>query len=86
MARKTINVEDILGMVNKGLNVQDSVLRLENRDGTPMTPEQAFRMGMANVLESVLHRTDNYKGYVHNGLVIDGKDVTVPDETRRTYR
>lgn len=52
-----------------------------------ITPEQAYRLGAASVLESILHRTGNYAGFSYLGTG-PGKDeysVAIPDESRRQY-
>lgn len=69
--RKTIPVDQVREWVNTRLVAPDSA-QLEG----DCTPEQAFRLGLANVLEQILHATGNYRGYYY-------PDSTVMDETRR---
>lgn len=90
MARKTIEVQVVHQLVNTALATSDSTLRLTQRDGTPYTPEQAFRLGICSVLEQILHRTENYRGFQYNAseFVMDrGHSVLRPgyDESRRHY-
>ena len=68
--RKTIEVAELRETLNRML---DDVGHLEhpvvltNRDEngveTPKTPADFYRMGVINVLESVLHGTGNYHGF-----------------------
>ena len=69
--RKTIEVAELRESLN---NMLENVGQLEthpnrytNRDEngleTPKTPADFYRMGVINVLESVLHGTGNYRGF-----------------------
>lgn len=49
MSRKTIKVEDLKNQVNQMLKTSD-----DNKE---------YRHGLMTVLESVLHATDNYRGF-----------------------
>ncbi len=51
--RKTINVAEVLHTVNK-------VLKVSAYDDDR---HQQYRMGMCILLEDILHKTGNYKGY-----------------------
>jgi hypothetical protein len=91
--RKTIEVTSITQRVNRALVTRDSDLFLTTHPVTGerenMTPEQAFRLGMIHVLESVLHSTGNYHGYSFQaGIVNFSADppVITGDETRRIYQ
>lgn len=58
MARKTVDVKFVLDRVNHMLSMEAAhVLK------PGMTAEQGFRVGVAHLLEAVLHETDNYAGY-----------------------
>jgi hypothetical protein len=88
MPNKTIPVATVLGTVNRGLATTDSTLRLVDRDGEPLSAEQAFRLGMASILEQVLHSTGNYRGFGYLpevGITWEGDGPTIVDETRRVY-
>lgn len=78
MARKTIDVAEVTRWVNIRLGVPDSTHRLE---GAELTPEQAFRLGAASLLEQILHATGNYRGFGYHEPYVKGET----DETRRHY-
>lgn len=83
MARKTINIQDLIVRANVRLTVTPHPNQLDG-----MTPEQAFRAGVASLLEWALHETDNYHGF--NYVNEDGSFVSPfvageTDETRRVY-
>lgn len=82
MGRKTIDVEKVKEFANAGLAAQSSFLRLEG-----VTPEQAYRMGIAAVLEGVLHATGNYKGFAYQRSELDNNGALKwgYDNSRRTY-
>jgi len=80
MSNKTVKVADVLAMVNNALTVSNSSLLLEQYDGRAMTPQEAFRLGQASLLESILHRTDNYAGF---SFTDDNRGDT--DASRRRY-
>lgn len=81
MARKTIPVADLVDRVNTRLATPDSTLRLAD-----LTPEQAFRLGMASLLDSVLHETGNYKGFGYQvSELVEGQLRPGYDDTRRRY-
>lgn len=92
VSRKTIDVDTVRDWVNTRLATPDSTLYMKapgkDRD---MTPEEAFRMGIASLLESILHNTGNYRGFGYQDGQItryaegpgDRPDIT--DETRRVY-
>lgn len=78
MARKTVDVEDVREVANKMLASKDSAYR-----GTP-EENAGYRLGVAALLEWVLHESGNYAGYGYqrgNHPAINGK----ADETRRVY-
>ena len=85
MARKTVAVDDVKDLVNRFLAVNDSLLFMSDDDD--LTPEQAWRKGVAAVLESVLFTTDNYSGFKYLGVERDEEtdEVTWPDDTARSY-
>ena len=91
MSRKTVDVGEILARVNNALAYKDGVLRLTDSKGQDFTPEQAFRLGQASLLEQILMMTDNYKGYGHLELTrLNPEDASDPvwdygDESRRSY-
>lgn len=90
MTRKTIRVADLVDRVNGILAVKSLYLRAPGKD-RDMTPDEAFRMGAASVLEHFLHATGNYRGFSYQPGQItryaegpgDSPDIT--DETRRMY-
>jgi hypothetical protein len=68
--RKTIEVSELRETLNKMLedvsHLEHPILRTnrdENGVETPKTPADFYRMGVINVLESVLHGTGNYRGF-----------------------
>lgn len=73
--RRTIHVYEVLKMVNTMLAE------------TTCCPDK--RLGMASVLENILHQTDNYAGYGHlasAGVKNPGeREVSFEDESRRAY-
>lgn len=82
--RKTISVDEIRGMVNTRLGAPDE----PDRD---ITPQQAYRLGVASLLEQILHQTGNYRGFgyqagqvTHYGTSPQDPSV-ITDETRRVY-
>lgn len=80
-SRQTIPVEQIRDWANAALQTANSTLLLDNQ-----TPEQAFRLGIAGMLERVLHATGNYAGFQYADPSTPGEYVTdVTDETRRRY-
>lgn len=82
MARKTVNVAEVLERANRMLETPDSTIRLED-----YTPEQALRLGIAGLLETILHSSGNYHGYRYQPGVVDfeADPPNVRDETRRNY-
>ena len=92
--RRTIDVDRIKEWVNTRLATPSST---HSRYLDNLTPEQAFRLGIASLLEQVLHHTGNYKGFGYqesekNPEYVDG--ITTPDanwlrdnhdDTRRHY-
>jgi hypothetical protein len=91
MARKTIEVAQILEWVNTRLEIPDSTHKVQlTWSDKPITPEQAFRLGVASLLEQILHATDTYAGFgytkTRDETVSSGVIKHVPvDETRRNY-
>lgn len=69
--RKTIEVAELRETLNRMLEnvgqLETHPNRYTNRDEngveTPKTPADFYRMGVINVLESVLHGTGNYHGF-----------------------
>lgn len=88
MARKTSTVSNVLNRVNHMLRTPDSSLRLEG-----LTPEQAFRLGAASLLETILHETGNYRGFNYQSeQFLPAEEQTADqvlkpdhDSTRRFY-
>jgi len=69
--RKTIEVAELRETLNKMLEnvgkieTHPNLYRNRDENGveTPKTPADFYRMGVINVLESVLHATGNYRGF-----------------------
>jgi hypothetical protein len=82
MGRKTVDIETVKEMVNRGLETSSSTLYLEG-----LTPEQAFRTGLTAVLEQVLMSTGNYKGFAYQRSELQSDGTLKPDydNTRRKY-
>lgn len=87
MSRKTVDVETVKRLVNHGLQSNLSSVK-------DLTPEQAYRQGLATLVEIVLHQTGNYKGFqyqasefVADSDEIPGNTVLLPDydDTKRKY-
>jgi hypothetical protein len=72
MPRHTIAIDQVRRWVNHLLATPDS----SHTGLSNLTPEQAFRLGAATLLEQMLHTTGTYAGYREDN---DG------DRTRRTY-
>lgn len=90
MPRKTVDVKPILERVNHMLKTPDSTLRLTGKDGADLTPEQAFRLGIASLLETILHESGNYAGYNYQpglGITFENgaENPTFVDDSRRFY-
>ena len=75
--RKTITVQEIRDMTNTYLAATDT-FALHGSDQWTPHDWQMIRTGVASLLESVLHRTGNYRGY---GYRADHKI----DDTCRSY-
>lgn len=82
MARKTVEVEYVKEKVNRDLMDEDGLVEafvnLKIEEG--YTPGQAARLAFATVLEGILFRTDNYRGFRY----VDGAQGT-SDPTKREY-
>lgn len=77
--RKTIEVERVKELANKFLDLSSNCQTNE-------------RIGVAGLLENILHETGNYKGFNYisgKGIIHDerpgGTNHTFLDETRRFY-
>lgn len=77
--RKTIEVERVRELANKFLELSADIQSHE-------------RIGVAGMIENVLHETGNYKGFGYiqgKGIIHDpvpgGVNHVFVDETRRTY-
>jgi hypothetical protein len=88
MSRKTIEVDVVRSVVNKMLAAPEPYMIAPGKDRA-MTPEEAFRMGAAMLLENILMTTDNYKGFGYQDGVVDFStdppNTVHGDETRRIY-
>ena len=78
-ARKAVDVSWLRDKINFGLAYRDRKLPAD------LTPEQAYRRGMASVLELVLHETGNYKGFGYLDIDFTVDPPHIPDESRRVY-
>jgi hypothetical protein len=84
MTRKTIDVQTLKERANTRLAYEE----YESDHWSRVTPQQAYREGVASLLSWVLMETGNYKGfgYVEPGGYPIGKfEEGVTDETRRCY-
>ena len=83
MKRKTIDVETIKNMVNERLEKSKDTFEVSGYDAN------SFRHGIASLLEDILHKTGNYKGfgYLESAKVKNPctKDMTIENESRRYY-
>ena len=87
--RKTVDVADVRAMVNTVLAAPDRELPFP-QPGKPgkwedVTVQQAYRLGMATLLEAILHRTGGYRGFSYHDVDFTADPPGIPDETRRTY-
>ena len=84
--RQTVKVADVLAKVNHLLAHGGSLPATDTVSGEPLTTEQAYRLGAASVLESILHDSGNYQGFGYLNTSRDDDDaVVIPDKTRRAY-
>jgi hypothetical protein len=84
MSTKTVRVSQVLEWTNTRLATAPSTLAL-TLGGKALTPEQAFRLGAASLLEQILHATGNYTGFGYANVDHSGEVPVIPDATRRTY-
>jgi hypothetical protein len=86
-SRKTTSVSELTDKVNKRLALSDDVLNkyiLRNAG----SPERAYRLALAGLLEGVLMETNNYHGFGYQEGVFDftaDPPEQVGDDTRRIY-
>lgn len=92
--RKTIDVETVRGWTNTRLACPDSTTHHLDK----LTPQQAFRLGAASLLEQILHATGNYRGFNYldsewEQIIVNGKTTTHfgglrdnYDDSRRRYK
>jgi hypothetical protein len=87
MAKKTIDIDELITWVNTRCAVPSSSHRLTTNGGKDLDAEQAFRLGVASLLEQALHATGNYRGFSYNDTEMNGDGALRPDydETRRHY-
>lgn len=80
--RKTVEVKQLIEWVNTRLAVADSTSRLDG-----LSPEQAYRLGVASLLEQVLHATGTYQGFSYQASELTEDYVLRDDydDTRRCY-
>jgi hypothetical protein len=77
MTRKTIDVDQVRDWTNTRLAAPGSF----HTGLADLSPEQAFRLGVASLLEQILHGTGNYAGFGYTETYVAGQT----DETRRRY-
>lgn len=84
--RKTYPVKALVEDVNRVLARPELYVAAPGKD-RDMTPAEAFRMGVAMMLEHVLFATGNYNGYGYQEgeVTWDGAEPDIADETRRIY-
>lgn len=89
--RKTIRVRDILEIANKMLaGDHEDMMVLQDK-----TAAQGCRLGIAHLLETILHETGNYGGYSHQKGFVDygtpdselgaSQPPVILDDSRRCY-
>jgi len=80
--RQTVPVADVITWANARIAVDGQFAALDG-----LTPDQAFRRGVASLLEQILHRTGNYAGfgYPASELAAPGELRDGYDDTRRIY-
>ena len=76
-------------MAQKNFSVSEFVVMVNNMLIESPEAEKDSRLGMISVLESVLHKTNNYNGFRYQAGVVDFTNMKSPkivgDETRRIY-
>lgn len=83
--RKTVSVRKVLDACNNQLKYMHGTNLFKDK-----TPEQAFRLGVASLIDLILHDTGNYAGYTHLDQTVElvngvATPVPVKDDTRRCY-
>lgn len=77
--RKTYDVAEIRAMVNYRIMRSDKII-----GGIDLTPQQAYRLAIGDLLREILDRTNNYNGF--NFVNEAGETIIdLTDETRRYY-
>lgn len=78
--RKTVEVADLVHRVNNRLALEEEAVTVVV---TGMTPEQAYRRALADLMADVLHQTSNYHGFAYQssefadyGVLREGYDDT----------
>ena len=77
--KKTVRVEDVMAPINRALEVDAPSCV------TDLSPEEAYRMGMATALESILQHARRYRGFSYLNVDHTVYPPLIPDETRRHY-
>lgn len=89
MSQKTVSVAFVRDRVNAALAVPNSALYMKAPGKErELNQEEAFRMGLISLLESVLRETGQYKGFGYQEGIVPDPDASRPewgDETRRVY-
>lgn len=96
MARKNVKVLDVLKNGNYRLNADDLVLYKRGHQDDPdyQIDMESFRMGVATLMEDLMHEAEAYAGYTHTdlkaeadgSLIKDDKGYPIIlDESRRKY-
>jgi len=78
MPRQTVKVADVVRAANVRMGVPDAALDHLDK----LTPQQAYRAGVASLVEHVLHLADTYQGF---GYLESPYVAGQTDETRRAY-
>lgn len=86
MARKTIDIQTLTERANARLSATLHHRHIDQLN--ELSPEQAFRLGVASLLEWALHETGNYHGFNYvnpDGTFVSPYVAGETDETRRVY-
>lgn len=78
--KKTVRVEDILAPMNRALAAKGNLCHIQD-----MTPDQAWRAGIASAIETVLQHANRYRGFSYMDVDHSQSPPLIPDETRRQY-
>ena len=92
--KKTIVINEVVDMVNAMLEqgklpttITTGEFVHKDKDGNPqkVSPEDAYRIGLINVVEAILHQTSRYQGFGYDTKKFPDPMAPVPLE-RHYYK